>query len=264
MIDFEVQKELRERFNPEGSNLRDRQLKMLEMLTYLDEICKENDIKYWLGAGNLLGAVRHGEYIPWDDDVDIEMLREDYEKLIKILESETTYNLQTYKNDPYYLYSFSKLRDPNSIVLEDSIYDKCLHKGIFIDILVIEKNNLLFAWFAEWVLCRFLLPFTKNNKHVNERFFQSIKKIYFKFLMLLRFCAKLFVNKKYRYGYGVGFHQYLFDTDDIFPLSEIKFEGLTFNAPKNPDAYLKRMYGDYMKLPDFDKIRSHGSAVVFL
>ena len=71
MIDQEIQAKLREKFNPDGSMLRKQQLRMLEILLYIDKVCKENNINYWLSSGTLLGAVRHGGFIPWDDDLDI-------------------------------------------------------------------------------------------------------------------------------------------------------------------------------------------------
>ena len=77
MNNSSLQQELRARFNPDGSLLRRHQLRMLEMLTYIDGVCVQHDIPYWLSSGTLLGAVRHGGFIPWDDDVDIELLRRD-------------------------------------------------------------------------------------------------------------------------------------------------------------------------------------------
>ena len=74
MIDKKLQQDLRERFSPEGSMLRKQQLRMLEILLYIDKVCKEHGIRYWLSSGTLLGAVRHGGFIPWDDDLDVEMM----------------------------------------------------------------------------------------------------------------------------------------------------------------------------------------------
>ena len=65
---------LRQRFNPDGSLLRRQQMRMLELLIEVDRICKKHNIKYWLGSGTLIGAARHKGFIPWDDDLDIEML----------------------------------------------------------------------------------------------------------------------------------------------------------------------------------------------
>ena len=108
MIDAETQQELRYRFNPDGSPLRFQQLRMLDILCYIDAICKENNIKYWLSSGTLIGAVRHGGFIPWDDDLDIEMLREDYLKFEKVFRENDDFALQTYKNDKYYIINRNK------------------------------------------------------------------------------------------------------------------------------------------------------------
>ena len=72
-------------YNFEGSTLRKDQMKMLEALKAFARICKENDIKWWLCSGTLLGAARHGGFIPWDDDMDVTMLKEDYVKLEKVM-----------------------------------------------------------------------------------------------------------------------------------------------------------------------------------
>ena len=81
------QDELRARFNPDGSLLRRQQLRMLDILLEVDKICKKHDIRYWLSSGTLIGAMRHDGFIPWDDDLDIEMLRSDYVRLMKVLPS---------------------------------------------------------------------------------------------------------------------------------------------------------------------------------
>ena len=79
---------LRERFNPEESLLRRQQMRMLEILLEVDKICKRHDIQYWLSSGTLIGAMRHDGFIPWDDDLDIEMMRSDYLRLMEVLPKE--------------------------------------------------------------------------------------------------------------------------------------------------------------------------------
>lgn len=81
MIDKRLQAELRAKYNPDGSNLRKAQLRMFDMLVAFDKICKEHNLRYWLAAGTLIGAARHGGFIPWDDDLDVNMPREDANKL---------------------------------------------------------------------------------------------------------------------------------------------------------------------------------------
>ena len=147
-IDHEA---LRERFNPEGSLLRRMQHRMTEMLGEIDKICRRHNLKYWLCSGTLLGCVRHGGYIPWDDDLDIEMLREDYEKLLKILPEELPEHLklQTPDTDPGYFFQFAKVRDTRSYLEETNDYDRIFQlKGIFIDIFPYEKMPLPLLWIS--------------------------------------------------------------------------------------------------------------------
>ena len=99
MIDLKLQDELRVKYNPEGSELRALQMRLIEMLDFIDDLCKKNDIKYWLSSGTCLGAVRHGGFIPWDDDLDIEMMREDFLKFEKVFKETGKYALQTSSTD---------------------------------------------------------------------------------------------------------------------------------------------------------------------
>ena len=133
MVDEQLKESLKKRFNPEGSVLRQHQLRMLELLKVIDCICKKHDIPYWLSSGTLIGAARHKGFIPWDDDLDIEMMREDYLRLIKILPEELPDNLalQTHETDPNYIFIFGKLRDTD--------YDRNFtYQGIYIDIFPME------------------------------------------------------------------------------------------------------------------------------
>lgn len=103
----ETDVELKVLYNPEGSNLRKGQLIMLDMLQFIDAVCKKHNIEYRIDAGNVLGAVRHGGFIPWDDDMDIALTRKEYFKLIKALKKEKheRYVVQSHKSDAnFFLY----------------------------------------------------------------------------------------------------------------------------------------------------------------
>ena len=107
MLDADLQAQLRERFNPEGSELRMQQRRMLDILLHINGVCSKHGIKYWLSSGTLLGAVRHGGFIPWDDDLDIEMLREDYDRFIEVFEDSDEFVLHSRNTDTFYMLPFA-------------------------------------------------------------------------------------------------------------------------------------------------------------
>src|SRR5215217_8007431 len=142
-------------YNPQGSDMRRAQMRMLEMLDVFDSICRKHDIKYWLDWGTLLGAKRHGGFIPWDDDLDLSILRSDYKKLLSVLKEELPENLklQTRETDKTYLRYHPKIRDTKSVYHDKNgvIYE---YRGIFFDIFLIEPvPSMRF----KYVIDRFLM-----------------------------------------------------------------------------------------------------------
>lgn len=107
----------------------------LQLLIYVDRICEENDLKYSLYYGTLLGAVRHKGFIPWDDDIDIVMLRPDYDKLLSILAKDETYLLLDQSTRPDYRYTFAKLVDSNTYLESTQFYSgEDPELGVFLNI----------------------------------------------------------------------------------------------------------------------------------
>ena len=121
-----------------NSKLRKVQLTELEILEKIDEICKKNNINYFLIGGTLLGDVRHKGFIPWDDDIDIGMLREDYEKFINVCLKNGAlgkdYYLHCNESDDDYFIPFIKVKKNNTTFAEKNIENINTHKGIFLDI----------------------------------------------------------------------------------------------------------------------------------
>lgn len=265
MIDLIEQKKLRERFNPEGSLLRQYQLKMLEMLKYIDEVCRKYQIKYWLCSGTLLGAVRHGGFIPWDDDVDIEMLRDDYKKFVHAMEiesqSQINYVLQTHDTDRAYLAPYAKLRDLHSLIKENNTNDLYYkYKGCYVDVFIMEPSSSLIICRASNFLQYYLLFYP--NAHLKNKYYRRLylntmfwilNKLFFP---LFRLFSKIGAGKQLRHTFGSCFKKKR-SKDDIFPLTKLKFEDCVFPVPGNYDAYLKKIYGSYMDLPDLDRIVMH-------
>ncbi len=268
MIDEELRCELRRRFNPDGSLLRRHQLRMLEMLTYIDDLCAKHGIPYWLSSGTLLGAVRHGGFIPWDDDVDIELLRKDYKRLLRALRSETDgrYRLQTRETDKGYFFPFAKLRDTRSVLRENDDIDLGFTlRGIYIDIFPLEVNKYPLSKVLGWLQLR-VQRFAAGN-FGRRRVGRTVASMLFgceRWVVwpLLRAVYKLWPRNPVNHTFGVCFYKSR-DLRTVFPLDRISFEGVMLPAPSNPDAYLKHIYGDYMKLPPLDAIAPHTVDVVF-
>lgn len=272
--------------NKVNNSIREAQMIMLEILKEVHRICEENNIKYWLGSGTLLGAVRHGGFIPWDDDLDICMLREDYDKFIDVAKTQLTekYFLQNYDTDPLTQSTYLKVRDRNSI-LKMNDREKG-HIGIFIDIFPVDYykeineedekykvkaktyRKILFYWMK---YAKIKKPYIKNIK---GNIIKSISKTYFKINYKYDFNSlqhdvkstrdKMSFKNDYSYkyiGYGLEVPFMTFwEAKDVFPLRKITFEDGMFYAPNNCDICLKSMYGDYMKLPkEEDRVPSHCS-----
>lgn len=260
---------LRERFAPEGSLLRRQQQRMLEMMVWLDSVCRRHRIPYWLGSGTLLGAMRHGGFIPWDDDVDIEFRREDYLKLINVLQQETAstdYALQTHETDPGYFFTYAKLRDRRSVLTEQTGYDSIFDlRGIYLDLFPFESMPASLHWISNRTFGR-VYKVMKNpeyNRQQQVRRTSAIYRFNQRYIFpLLRALSGLSSSRLLHYSPGIPFES-VRDPEELFPLSNIIFEGHHFMAPRNPEAYLRRLYGDWQRLPDIDKIQTHTSAITF-
>lgn len=260
---------LRQRFAPEGSTLRRQQQRMLEMMVWLDDVCRRHRIPYWLGSGTLLGAVRHGGFIPWDDDVDIEFRREDYPRLLQVLSQETVgtdYALQTHDTDPGYFFTYAKLRDRRSRLQEQTGYDRIFtYQGIYLDLFVLEPMTKPLHWLSNRTF-GIIYKVLRNPEYNTQQLIRKTDSIYranMRFVFpLLRLLSRLFSPRLLTYSPGIPFESQR-DPAELFPLSTVVFEGHRFSAPHNPEAYLRRMFGNWQRLPDVDKISTHTARLEF-
>lgn len=247
-------------YNYEGSTLRKDQLEMLEVLKAFAEICKEHDIKWWLCSGTLLGAARHKGFIPWDDDVDVSMLHEDFKKLQKVLINmdHPEYFYQCFKTDPDHIFPFGKFRkknDPKEPIDVRASYYK--YRGVGLDVFSIEKSNGLGAHLAKF----FYLNMQNPTKYIKSPFWRHlavrlVRWVNFGFLtQICRLIGRINRKGQYRYELGSGFYESPFYKEDIFPLSTMEFEGVEFPVPGNTEAYLTKMYGDWRQLPSEEQIK---------
>ena len=257
---------LRQRFNPDGSLLRRQQMRMLDILVEVDRICKKYELRYWLSSGTLIGAIRHNGFIPWDDDLDIEMMRDDYVKLMDILPRELPewLALQNEKTDENYFYYYAKVRDRRSFLNEGNNYDRIWkERGIYIDIFPMEKHPIWLHKLTEksvghmYKIWRTSTEDTKAIKSV-RRIFNFNNRVFFPCLRatLLPLTSCLSSRKTITSGMGIPYHNPRY-AEDIFPLAEHVFEGIAFPVPHDYDHHLRCIYGDYMQLPDLDAIHPH-------
>lgn len=255
----ETEEELKANYNPEGSVLRKAQLRMLDMLIYIDKVCKEQNIEYSLDGGNVLGAIRHGGFIPWDDDIDIVLRRSEYDRLCKYLleHPHPQYVLQTPDTDRYFSFHWNVFRDTKSEFLQDNKLIKWRkYRGLQIDIFPIEKNvNHQLKYIVRFFHKCITIGLVKRVPRFGMYLFKFERAFTLPFV---RYISRFLFpnNKKYSYAYGLKWHNE-FSEDVIYPVRDIQFEGYTFKGPNKPIEYLKELYGNYMDLPPKDKRHHH-------
>lgn len=242
--------------------LRSCQLKQLAILEQMDAICQRHNIPYWLDGGTLLGAVRHGGFIPWDDDIDIAMRQEDIPRFVEAAEKELPKGLflQTPQNQPESKEPIIKVRDLNSFFVEPSDnFSADYEKGLYVDIFPMIPYPSVSKGFVK----RLTKGISKSNSILHRAHYYSLRSFaeffwfggkYLLFRSLWAIAAALCPKDTYisniliNNGYGIMHRQ-----DTIFPLSTISFEGKIFSAPHNPDVYLKDLYRNYMEVPPPEK-----------
>ena len=257
--------------NHQQRHLRAVQLKELDILRAIRDICDRNGIDYWLDGGTILGAVRHKGFIPWDDDVDIAMRLSDIPRFVEAAIRELPEGLfmQTMQTEPSCRLPIIKVRDKNSFLVEGGDdFNRPYQKGLYVDIFPLMPYPTVSRAFCKRVVkgyCRanaiLLQQHTYSWRSVAELFWFGAKRLAYRLQWALA-CAfrpmdECFSNTLDTNGYGI-----IHRVSDIFPVSTIEFEGEIFSAPANPDTYLRNIYGDYMQLPPEDKRKGH--AVFFV
>ena len=220
------------------------------LLQIFHKICCKSNLAYWLDYGTLLGAVRHNGFIPWDDDLDVAMPREDYEKIVDQLDFMLGKFGIIVNRGVSYTHPVTRLLYKNTPVqLDIWPYDHIIQKTSMEEILNNIKlcNNELYKNFSITDIKKGICPFPRKyfNK-LKERFIGANSK---------KELSTLFISGAEALPYN---KPYIFKTADIFPLTTISFEGYNFFAPKHFQVYLKNIYGDYLSFPK-SKVKLHGN-----
>lgn len=248
------------KYNAEGTPLRKAQLCMLGILVEIDKICRRHNIPYWLDSGTLLGAVRHGGFIPWDDDMDICVLKADYPRLRKSLLEELPeqYRLSDTQNEPYAFGLTPRVKDTHTYC-NYPLFHKQNSQGLWVDILL--QVSAVPSWYKQRVEKLYARVFREIHHYAESqgkaRWVCALKTglayLACPLAYALAGLGDLWAKKHY---HGELMHTWdLYHTSrryecDIFPLAEMCFEGKMFYVPHDVDAYLRHIYGDYMQIPD--------------
>ena len=248
----------------------------IEILNELDDFCKENGITYFLCNGTLLGAVKYQGYIPWDDDIDVCLLREDYERLLRLYSARSSERfelLASHTTDSYF-FPFAKLSDRTTRLVEANL-NNGVELGVNIDIFPIDNYGN-----TEAELKRLFRRFCRLRKHLNwskmNRFRSStVVKTVGKWVLSLPYrlvgskyyCCRMerlavkrepteYVGDCVWGFYGIGeAHKRAVFSESV----PVLFEGREYPAPIGYDAYLHGLYGDYRLDPPPEKQCTHHS-----
>lgn len=240
---------------------RSLQLKILEMVKDIDYVCKKNNITYYLAYGSCLGAVRHKGFIPWDDDFDITLKYDEYNKFVKACQTDldpNKYFVQTLETDPNYYLSFGKIRNIQTTLIEENNKFENMVNGIYIDVfpLVGYPNSKIKKAIFE-INRAFVL--SANRNIINNKFLYFIFKIILKIFgknNIIKHCTKQCIkykcedcDKVISVFDGDGIEVNLTSNSILGQPKYVEFEDMKLPIPENYDPYLKNLYGNYMHIP---------------
>ena len=255
----------------------------LGILEEFDQICQKNKIDYFLVGGSAIGVVRHGGFIPWDDDIDVGMSRKDYDKFLSIAKEEYSdkYTIVNNENNPRFPLMNTRWSLKGTEYKTEDLKDIPGEFGIFLDIFCFDnipddeksmKKQATRAWFFGKLLVLsgvkrptlyyygmtakilhfifFIAYYALKILHLNSRFFYK---------KALKYALKYkdVSTKRFAYMFDPQRYTSIINKEDVYPTRRMKFESIEVNVPNHIERYLETRYGDYMTLPPEDKRHIH-------
>lgn len=261
-----------------NQNIRSVQMKILEIMKYIDSICRKHGIIYYIMGGTALGAVRHEGFIPWDDDLDIFMTPSQYKKFKKAFEKEadTNFVIQEWNVIPEYL-EYAKVRMNGTTFIENVYKDrKDMHHGIYVDIMILHKvpNNPVIQKLV-YFESKFVTLYALSQRNWNPK--TKLQSFVLKSLkyMPCKLMAKISyksiykydnLSNNYKYCYWITpakFKNGLFDASFFESTTEIVFEDTKLMCSSKIKDYLQYRYGDYMVLPSEEQQKEAVHAYIY-
>lgn len=260
--------------------MNDLQKKLLEILKEFDKVCVKHNLRYFLNGGTCLGAIRHKGFIPWDDDVDVMMPREDYERFLKLDDFKgTKYFIQCWRTDPRYTYGFAKLRDSSTTFIEDWYKNHQINHGVWIDIFPLDgmsdkpiprekcANKVKYIWYNTYLnYLPNLIRKPKKETWFKDILLNIVGGLFFwldfghyrnkrmdKFAKKIPFETAVLAGNLFGFTFKkAAMDKHIFD-DYVY----VDFEDTKFRVMKRYDDYLTNIFGDYMKYPPLDQQVGH-------
>ncbi len=256
----------------EITDVRELQMMQLEILKYIDQLCKKHKLKYYLFSGTLLGAIRHKGFIPWDDDLDICMPRPDFIKLIKIMRkhSNRNYSLKCVElSKKEYNYCFAKMIDNNTVAVEvDKFQGDDL--GIWVDIFPLDGagNNFeeaeAFAYKNKRYVKQILGLEAGRKMNIKGKILYLIGRKGINRLLMHNVKRKNFYNCKYVMDIVSTCPPVIFNGDSFQGERTEMFEGIEFNVPNNAEDVLETIFGNYLELPPEEERKPHHGCKIWI
>ena len=259
--------------------LRDMQNLELEILKYFDKVCRENNLIYFLAYGTLIGAIRHSGFIPWDDDIDVMMPREDYLKLVSIMgdNPHSFYKLVSYETNKRFTAPLPKIIDTRTELIQHYDYKEAVVLGVYIDIFILDGAGQTmddatkwyddsFVYYRNWRRSDLaLFPPNKSKIYGVLRYLKNIK---YKTRGIAFYLEELKKHNSQKSFYACDYvstlevgtlpsSKCIWPKGHFFPIREHVFEGVPFYIPNKYDEVLKSEYGNYMKLPPIEEQKPH-------
>lgn len=260
------------------NSLRAVQNKILEIMKFIDRLCRDNGIVYYIMGGTALGAVRHGGFIPWDDDLDIFMTPDQYEIFKRVFEAAQSeqFVLQEWRTTPDHL-EYAKVRMNGTAFIEAQFRERRdLHQGIYVDIMILHKvpENRFLQWLV-YLESKFVTLYALSQRGWNPK--TRLQALVLKSLKLLpcRLMSRIAYRRIYKYddmtsGYRycywitpAKFRNGLFDASFFSNPVDIPFEDTMLLGSDKIRQYLEYRYGDYRTLPPEEARKAAVHAMIY-
>ncbi|MBR5189350.1 MAG: LicD family protein [Paludibacteraceae bacterium] len=246
-------------------DIKSLQKKILEITLYLDSFCKEHQIEYYLMGGSALGALRHNGFIPWDDDLDVFMTYDNYQKFIDCAKKylDTAHFYLQEENTAEWPMFFTKLRMNGTTFIEENTQDSEMHQGVFIDIMCLNNvSNNQFYRFGQYISALLLTAQTidKRGYRYNTSLKKKVAMIFARFFVrgrvkafLLNFVRSLNNKNTDLVGHFFGkapYRKTSFPKKWLGIMRYVDFDGEKLPVPEKAEEYLTLRFGNWRKMPD--------------